>query len=45
MPPTLAQPLTQTQIDAASRFWADGWESKELAQLKQAFRNDTTRSG
>jgi len=34
---TLAQPLTQSQIDAASRFWARGWESKELAQLKQAF--------
>jgi hypothetical protein len=37
MPPTLAQPLTHTQIDAASRFWAGGWESEELAQLKQAF--------
>jgi hypothetical protein len=37
MTPTLAQPLTQSQIDAASRFWADGWESEELAQLKQAF--------
>ncbi|MGA3258127.1 MAG: hypothetical protein ABSE35_04555 [Bryobacteraceae bacterium] len=33
----MAQPLTQTQIEAASRFWASGWESKELAQLKQAF--------
>jgi hypothetical protein len=37
MPSTLAQPLTQSQIDAASRFWASGWESKELVQLKQAF--------
>jgi hypothetical protein len=37
MPPTLAEPLTHTQIDAASRFWAGGWESEELAQLKQAF--------
>ncbi len=37
MAPTLAQPLTQTQIDAASRFWSAGWESAELAQLKQAF--------
>lgn len=33
----LAQPLTQSQIDAASRFWAGGWESEELIQLKQAF--------
>jgi len=46
MPPTLAQPLTQSQIDAASRFWAAGdWESKELVQLKQAFpdRHDAIR--
>jgi hypothetical protein len=45
MTPTLAQPLTQSQIDAASRFWAAGWESKELAQLKQAFpeRHDAIR--
>jgi hypothetical protein len=34
---TLVQPLTQRQIDAASKFWADGWESGELAQLKNAF--------
>src|SRR5271156_1264335 len=42
---TLAQPLTQTQIDAASRFWAGGWESEELTQLKQAFpeRHDAIR--
>ena len=42
---TLAQPLRQSQIDAASRFWAAGWESKELAQLKQAFpeRHDAIR--
>ena len=41
----LAQPLAQSQIEAASRFWAGGWESKELAQLKQAFpeRHDATR--
>ena len=37
MLPTLAQPLTQSQIDSASRFWAAGWESEELAQLKRAF--------
>jgi len=37
MPPSLAQPLSQIQIDAACRFWAGGWESKELAQLKRAF--------
>jgi hypothetical protein len=37
MPPALAQPLTQSQINAASTFWANGWESKELAQLKQCF--------
>jgi hypothetical protein len=37
MLPSLAQPLTQTQIDAASKFWAAGWESEELAQLKKAF--------
>ena len=46
MPSTLAQPLTQSQIDAASRFWAaGGWESKELVQLKQAFpeRHDAIR--
>ena len=46
MPPTLAQPLTQSQIDAASRFWAvGGWESKEIVQLKQAFpeRHDAIR--
>jgi hypothetical protein len=42
----LAQPLTQSQIDAASRFWAvGGWESKEIVQLKQAFpeRHDAIR--
>jgi hypothetical protein len=45
MTPTLAQPLTQSQIDAASKFWAAGWESEELAQLKQAFpeRHDAIR--
>jgi hypothetical protein len=42
---TLAQPLTQSQIDAASRFWSGGWESKEFLQLKQAFpgRHDAIR--
>jgi hypothetical protein len=34
---TLAQPLTQSQIDAASKFWDDGGESEEFAQLKGAF--------
>ena len=45
MAPALAQPLTQNQIDAASSFWAAGWESTELAQLKQAFpgRDDAIR--
>ncbi len=45
MPSTLAQPLTQSQIDAASRFWAGGWESKEFVQLKQCFprRHDAIR--
>ncbi len=45
MAPTLAQPLTQAQIEAASRFWASGWESVELAQLKQVFpeRGDAIR--
>jgi hypothetical protein len=33
----LVQPLTQRQIDAASKFWADGWESEELVHLKNAF--------
>lgn len=35
----LAKPLAQSQIDAASRFWKEGWESKEFAQLKEAFPN------
>ena len=36
----LAIPLKQSQIDAASRFWLEGnWESKEFAQLRQAFPN------
>ena len=46
MPSNLAQPLRQSQIDAASRFWAvGGWESKEIVQLKQAFpeRHDAIR--
>jgi len=44
VPLTLAHPLAQSQIDAASRFWA-GWESRELVQLKQAFpeRHDAIR--
>lgn len=33
----LAVPLAQSQIDAAGRFWRDGWDSKEIVQLKQAF--------
>ncbi len=36
--PTLARPLTQSQIDAASKFWPDDGESKDpLIQLKTAF--------
>ncbi|HMD97572.1 MAG TPA: hypothetical protein VKM93_09625 [Terriglobia bacterium] len=34
---TLAVPLLNSQIEAASRFWSEGWESKELVQLKQVF--------
>ena len=33
----LAVPLLNSQIEAASRFWSEGWESKELVQLKQVF--------
>jgi len=36
VPLTLAHPLAQSQIDAASRFLA-GWESEELVQLKESF--------
>lgn len=36
-PLSLAQPLAQSQIDTASKFCSSGWESKELAQLKQVF--------
>jgi len=36
---TLAVPLLNSQLEAASRFWSEGWESKELVQLKQAFPN------
>jgi hypothetical protein len=35
--PQLAIPLKQSQIDAATEFWAGGWESKEFEQLKMAF--------
>jgi hypothetical protein len=34
---TLAQSLTQSQIDAVSKFYPGGLESEELTQLKQAF--------
>jgi hypothetical protein len=33
----LAHPLAQSQIDAAARFWAKGWETEEFARLKQTF--------
>jgi hypothetical protein len=34
----LAMPLSNSQIEAASKFWEDGgWETKELVQLKQVF--------
>ena len=33
----LAIPLKQSQIDAARAFWADGWESNEFEQLREAF--------
>lgn len=33
----LTIPLKQSQIDAAERFWAGGWESKEFEQLRTAF--------
>lgn len=33
----LAIPLTQSQIDAAKVFWANGWESEEFEQLRRAF--------
>lgn len=35
----LAIPLKQAQIDAATAFWAGGWESKEFEQLRTAFPN------
>jgi hypothetical protein len=35
----LAKPLKQSQIDAGKKFWKDGWESKELIQLRAAFPN------
>src|ERR1700690_2478201 len=34
----LAKPLSNSQIEAASKFWEDGgWETKEFAQLQQYF--------
>lgn len=35
----LAMPLSNSQIEAASKFWEEdgGWETKELVQLKQVF--------
>lgn len=39
MTPKLEKPLKQSQIDAAKRFWAEGWESKEFEQLRMAFPN------
>jgi hypothetical protein len=33
----LAMPLSNNQIEAAARFWKDGWDSPELVQLKQVF--------
>lgn len=34
----LAMPLSSSQIEAAVEFWNEGgWETKELAQLKQVF--------
>jgi len=34
----LAMPLSNSQIEAASKFWEEGgWETKELAQLKEVF--------
>ena len=38
-PLQLAIPLKQSQIDAATQFWASGWESKEFEQLRIAFPN------
>jgi len=38
-PLQLAIPLNQSQIDAATQFWASGWESKEFEQLRMAFPN------
>jgi len=35
--PTLAHPLTQSQIDAASKFWDKHLESGEFTQLNKAF--------
>ena len=35
----LAMPLLSSQIDAAARFWKNGWESQEIVQLKQVFPN------
>jgi hypothetical protein len=32
-------PLRQGQIDAANRFWANGWGSKELERIRSAFPN------
>ena len=44
-PLSLAQPLAQSQIDAASNFWSSGWESKELAQLDKSSPSVMMRSG
>jgi hypothetical protein len=38
-PLQLAIPLKQSQIDAATQFWASGWGSKEFEQLRMAFPN------
>jgi hypothetical protein len=35
----LAMPLLSSQIEAAARFWKNGWESQEIVQLKQVFPN------
>ena len=35
----LTTPPLSSQIEAAARFWNNGWESPEIVQLKQVFPN------
>jgi hypothetical protein len=35
----LAMPILSSQIEAAARFWKNGWESQEIVQVKHVFPN------